>query len=129
MTLRDEDRWNPGLEGTVLCREATKMGEPYVGVHVSGAGPRVGDKLGASHGIKMTVGKIVPLEKMPSVVDEVTGMAFKSNIISTKNMRRGISGLIREMSATMSRYTSISGFRGLEAPSGLGIYTWDSRRR
>jgi len=38
-------------------------------------------------------------------------------------MRRGISGLIREMSATMSRYTSISGFRGLEAPSGSGIYT------
>ena len=91
MVLENEDWWNPGLEDTVLSGETTMMGDPYVVVHVPARGPRMVGELGAAHGIKMTVGEILPLEQMPSAIDEVICEPCKPNTLtSMKNITRDI---------------------------------------
>lgn len=128
--LRDQPWWKPALEGTVLSRETTKTGDPYVIVHVSSNGLMPGDKIGNAHGIKMTVGDVIKHEDMIEIVDERTGIPFKPSVImSTKNLTRGIGGLLRHISASTERFESMHAFRSLERPTGTGIFSFEDQKK
>ncbi len=115
MVVKDQYWWAPGIEGTVVDIRMSKVGDPIAVVYVASKELRVGDKLGTAHGIKFTVGEIIPYTEMPSIIEESTGKEFKPNLlISTKNLTRGLGGQLREMVAATSMFESIEAFRTKE---------------
>ncbi|KAL7900224.1 hypothetical protein HDV64DRAFT_290802 [Trichoderma sp. TUCIM 5745] len=81
------------FEGVVVDVRMSKVGDPIAVVWVASKELKVEDKLGTAHGLKFTVGEIVPYKDMPSIVEDSTWKEFKPNpLISTKNLTRGVDG-------------------------------------
>ncbi|KAK7937811.1 uncharacterized protein PG986_014679 [Apiospora aurea] len=122
MTVKDQYWWAPSVEGVIVDIRMSKVGDSIAVIYVASKELMVGDKLGNYHGIKFTVGELIPYEttvtsivpqdEMPTPVDTVTGKSFKPNLlISTKNITRGLGGQVREMAAATSMFESIEAFR------------------
>ena len=130
MMLKDQAWWKPAIEGTVVDITPTKLGDMNIIVLVGSIKLKVGDKLGGWHGVKFTIGEILESKDMPGIIDKKTGREFKPNVLlSTKNIARGIGGLIREMSATTDLFESIQSFRGFQEPSGITTLTFEDEKK
>ena len=120
--LENQHWWKPARRGTVLRVFTNKAGSLYATAVIHSKDLMIGDKLATWHGLKFTVGEIMPLRDMPTLIDTVTRESFKPNmLISTKNLNRGLGGQIREMNAYMSGFTSVNGFRSLERYKGKNV--------
>lgn len=115
MTVKDQYWWAPAIEGVIMDIRMSKVGDPIAVVYVASKSIMLGDKLATQHGLKFTVGEIVPYNEMPGIIDTKTGREFKPNLlISTKNLARGLGGQVREMAAITSMFESIESFRTTE---------------
>lgn len=130
MMLKNQNWWKPNLEGIVTRVGVSRMGDPYAVVLVGSRKLEVGDKLATPQGLKFTVGEKIKYKDMPTLVDTETGEEFKPNLLlSTKNVNRGLGGTSREMNACMSRFGSISSFRGMGRSKGKQIYSLSDERK
>ncbi|OAP53943.1 hypothetical protein AYL99_11823 [Fonsecaea erecta] len=142
MVVKDQYWWAPAIEGTVLEVEISRSGDPIAVVYVASKVLRIGDKLGIMHGLKFTVGELLPYEvtvtsvvpedEMPSIIDEKTGKEFKPNmLISTKNLARGLGGQVREMAAVTNIFDSIEAFRTKEMhrPRKAVVMSFEDQKR
>ncbi|KAH7001768.1 hypothetical protein B0J12DRAFT_747803 [Macrophomina phaseolina] len=128
--LKNQPWWKPSIEGVVMSTSTSKSGDPYAIVLIGSKKAKIGDKFATNHGLKFTVGELVPAVDMPLLKDTVTGEKFRPTIlISTKNITRGIGGQVREMSAATSRFGSISEFRTLQKPKGESTFGITEQRK
>lgn len=128
--LKDQDWWKPSVEGMVVSTSASKSGDPYAVVLIGSMKAKVGDKFATNHGLKFTVGELVPAVKMPLLVDTVTGEKFRPTVlISTKNITRGIGGQVREMVAATRRFESIASFRSPCMAMGTSTFGFAEQRK
>ncbi|KAF4460198.1 hypothetical protein FALBO_13039 [Fusarium albosuccineum] len=67
MTVKDQYWWAPSIEGVIMDIRMSKMGDQIAVVYVASKKLMVGDKLGTYHGLKFTVGEIIPYSEMPSI--------------------------------------------------------------
>lgn len=138
MVLENENWWKPAMKGLIVKVFVNKSGGRNATVAIYQKELKIGDKLGNWHGVKFTVGEtptlkdaptigdIIPFESMPELMDEKTGEKFKPNVlIQTKNLTRGIGGLVREMSATTGLFSSVRGFRTGERPRGKTVFSFE----
>jgi hypothetical protein len=110
--LKEQTWCKPAIEGTAMDMVTTKNGDISIIVHVASIKIGVGDKIGSWHRFKFTAGEIIPYSEMLSIIDDVTGKEFKPTLLfSTKNMSRRLGGLVREMAATTSLFSSIHWLR------------------
>ncbi|KAI1291210.1 hypothetical protein F5Y03DRAFT_400881 [Xylaria venustula] len=124
MILKNQNWWVPATEGVVISVTTSKSGDQIANVYMIVKELKIGDKIMMGHGIKFTVGELIPYKDMPRIVDDTTGEIVVPNVlINAKNLTRGIGGWMREMSACTSAYDSISHFRSMKAPTGRRVYT------
>ncbi|KAK5162657.1 uncharacterized protein LTR77_011263 [Saxophila tyrrhenica] len=129
MKMIDKDWWKPGIDGTLAEVRMSKVGDSHAVVHVGSKKLEVGDKLGVSHGLKFTVGELIPLADMPRIVNETTGEVVVPNLlISTKNLTRGLGGTIREMAAITNLFPSIAAFRNWSGHKPTKTYTLEKQK-
>jgi len=126
MVLEDQHWWKPAMKGLVTRIFTNKSGGTNATVAIYQKALKVGDKLGNYHGVKFTVGEIIPYTQMPELMDEKTGEKFRPNVlIQTKNLTRGIGGLIREMSASVNQFSSVRAFRLGQKPRNKIVYSFE----
>lgn len=124
LMLDKQPWWVPATQGVVVSVTTSKSGDAIANVCMLVKELLVGDKLMLGHGIKFTVGELIPYKDMPRVVDDATGEVVVPNVlVNTKNLTRGIGGLVREMVACTSRFDSISSFRKMDKPKGKYAYS------
>ncbi|KAI4179327.1 MAG: hypothetical protein LQ346_007224 [Caloplaca aetnensis] len=95
--LESETWWKPAMKGLVTRVFMNKNGGLNATVQIYckelKIGDKIGDKLATWHGIKFTVGELIPYKDMPVLIDATTGERFKPNmLVSTKNLNRGLGG-------------------------------------
>ena len=130
MMVGDKDWWKPAIDGTIVEVRMSKVGDSHVVVHVGSKRLEVGDKLGVSHGLKFTVGELIPLKDMPKFRNEETGEVVVPNLlISTKNLTRGLGGTIREMAAITGLFKSIADFRTWSGYKPTKTYTLEEQKK
>ncbi len=130
MKMIDKDWWKPGIDGTLVEVRMSKVGDSHAVVHVGSKKLEVGDKLGVSHGLKFTVGELVPLKDMPKITNEDRGEVVVPNLlISTKNLTRGLGGTIREMAAITNLFPSIEAFRNWSGHKPTETYTLEDQKK
>lgn len=128
--LKNEVWRKPGIEGKVLDVTSTKFGNMNVVVEVQSNMIDHGDKLANWHGTKYTVGEKLSDESMPTMVDEVTGEVLKLDLLlSTENVNRGLGGLVREMTATMGMFKSVSEFKQTTLNSEPLVFTFEDEKK
>ena len=124
MIIENEPWWKPAMKGQVVKVFMNKNGGFNATIAIFSKELSIGDKLATWHGVKFTVGEIIPLAKMPLLVDTVTNENIRPNmLVSTKNLTRGLGGQIREMGATTSLFKSIMSFRIGAKPVGKTTLT------
>lgn len=124
MVLENESWWKPAMRGVIVNVFSNRNGSWNATVYIYSKNLMIGDKLATWHGLKFTVGEIIPYKEMPTLVDTCTNESFKPNmLISTKNLNRGLGSQIREMSASTSRFSSVNGFRRMEVPKGKLVFS------
>jgi len=122
MIIENEPWWKPAMKGQVVKVFMNKNGGLNATIAIFSKEISIGDKLATWHGIKFTVGEIVPLSQMPLLIDTVTGEKIRPNmLVSTKNLTRGLGGQVREMSATTSLFKDIISFRVGSKPVGKTV--------
>lgn len=123
--LEGQSWWKPAMKGLVVRVFMNRSGGLNAVVQIYSKKLEIGDKLATWHGLKFTVGELIPYRDMPWLEDTVTGEKFKPNLlISTKNLNRGIGGQIREMNAVTSRFSSIASFRAGGRRTGKDVFSF-----
>lgn len=129
MTLREQWWWKPGIDGVVMDVRMSRMGDPHLIVYVALREIRVGDKIAGSHGVKFTVGEIIPLADMPELINEKTGEKLMPNLLlSTKNLTRGLGGMIREMAAVTNLFESVHSFRTWPGIKPSRVFSFEEQK-
>lgn len=110
--LSDQPWWKPAFTGIVVRTYVNRNAGMNAVVYLYKRSLEIGDKLVTWHGIKFTVGSLVPYKSMYTLVNTVTGENIKPTmLVSTKTLARGPGGQIREMNVYTNAYKTVTDFR------------------
>lgn len=112
-SVLEKESWRrPDMPGTVESVFVSKSGKLYANVVLEANHLRVGDKIGTVHGMKFTVGLIMPDRDMPVLRDCANGELFLADLlISTASLARGIGGQVTEMRTIYDISGGVASFR------------------
>ena len=113
----------------VTDTKMSKIGAHYIVVSLFANSIAPGDKIATVHGLKSTVEEILDDDKMPLIMDEISGKTFRPNLLlSTKSMGLGMGGQIAEVAAGMNMFESVGSYRTAIKPSRKSTFTIEDQK-